>query len=251
MAEGTKAKSKKPVKVKKRPSNEFTLPDGVILDTSTLDTGGSKTTEKEKRFVFYYTFPGTDAFQCMARAAARAGYKDAAAAGYKLRSKPNVAAAIKHVMDSKVKIDLEEEYHKIIELKKRRIHYDIGEYVEKREKHLRDKEGSIIATVEVEELKDLEELTPEQRQAIDGMDYKGTQGIRIYNFADRDRAMADVINLYNKINGTVYENAYDVELTAEIIKGKLSVKLGARKKKEEIGKTAGFVQAGEKRIEEL
>jgi hypothetical protein len=188
----------------------------------------------------------------MARAATRAGFKDAASTGYKLRNKPTVAGAIKYVMDNKVKIDLEEEYHKIIELKKRRIHYDIGDYVEKRNKKipLGGKEGGFIE-VEVEDLKDLEDLTPEQRQVIDGIDYKGVQVVKVYQFADRDKAMADIVNIYNKINGAVDEGAFDVELTAEIIKGNLSVKVAARKKKEDVGKIADFIQVGEKHVEEL
>jgi hypothetical protein len=216
--------------------------------------GKNKITDKERLFVFFYTFPGTDAFQCMSRAAERAGYKAPANTGFKLCKKPNVAAAIKYVMDGKVKIDLEEEYHKIIELKKRRIHYDIGEYVKLVDKKITVGQGenAQVIDVTVEGLKDLTELTPEQRQVIDSIDCKGQQGnVRIYNFADRDRAMADIMNLYGKINGAVDENAFDVEMTAEIIKGNLSVKVAARKKKEDIGKAADFVQVGEKEIEEL
>lgn len=227
------------------------MPDGSILDTSTLDVGDNKITEKETRFVFFYTFPGTDAFQCMARAAARAGYKHPHTEGYKLRNKSNVAAAIKYVLDTKIKIDLDEEYHKILELKKRRVHYDIGEYVKKVQKTIPvGKEGDVL-TIEVEDLKDLEELTQDQRQVIDGIDYKGMQGIKVYTFADRDKAMNDLLNLYHKINGAVDENAFDVEMTAAIIKGNLAVKVAARKKKETIGTVADFVQVGEKRIEEL
>jgi phage terminase small subunit len=234
-------------------ANEFSMPDGSILDTSTLDVGMNKITEKETRFVFFYTFPGTDAFQCMAKAAACAGYKDTHSTGYKLCHKPNVAAAIKYVMDAKVKIDLEEEFHKILELKKRRVHYDIGEYVKKVEKTITVGKGedAVAIPVEVEDLKDLEELTPEQRSVIDGIDYKGMQAVKVYEFADRDKAMADIMNLYNKAHGVADENAYDVELTAEIIKGNLSVKVAARKKKEDTGRAADFVRLGEKPIEEL
>jgi hypothetical protein len=244
-----KAKTKKTVTL----ANEFTMPDGSILDTSTLDVGPGKITEKETRFVFFYTFPGTDAFQCQGKAAARAGYKNAVRVGYQLRNKPSVATAIKYVMDSKIKIDLEEEYHKILELKKIRVHYDIGEYVKKVQKTIQTGKGEDAEsiTIEVEDLKDLEELTPEQRQVIDGIDYKGMKGIKVYTFADRDKAMNDLISLYNKINGVTDDNAFDVEMTAEIVKGNLAVKVAARKKKESIGKAANFVQAAEQKIEEL
>jgi hypothetical protein len=255
--EKAKETAKKPQKretaKKSKSAKEFHLPDGSILDASTLDIGENKITEKEIRFVFYYTYPGTDAFQCQGKAAASAGYKNPIRIGYQLRNKPSVAAAIKYVMDAKVKIDLEEEYHKILELKKRRVHYDIGEYVKRVRKTIPLGKGqdAEYITVEVEDLKDIEELTPEQRQAIDAIDYKGTQGIKVYAFADRDRAMNDLITLYNKANGVTNDDNFDVEMTAEIIKGNLAVKVAARKKKEDIGKTADFVRVSEQKIEEL
>jgi hypothetical protein len=253
--ENTQAPKKSPKTkvVKKNPANAFSMPDGSVLDTSTLDVGETKITEKEMRFVFFYTFPGTDAFQCQAKAAARAGYKNTFRIGYQLRHKPSVAAAIKYVLDNKIKIDLEEEYNKILEMKKHRIHYDIGEYVKKAQRTIKLGKGedAEAITVDVEDLKDLEELTTEQRQVIDGIDYKGVQGIKIYTFADRDKAMADIIALYNKINGATDDNEFDVEMTAEIIKGNLAVKVAARKKKQDIGKTADFVRVADKKIEEL
>ena len=95
-------------------------------------------------------------------------------------------------------------------------------------------------TVSVEGFKDLAELTPEQRQVIDGIDYKGQAMMKTYLFADRERAMADLINLYQKLNGPIDENAYDFEATAEIIKEHLAVKIRARKKKDQIAETSGL-----------
>ena len=84
-----------------------------------FDVGGIKLTEKEKLFVFWYTYPDSDAFQCQTRAAAEAGYKHASTTGYKLRNKENIHKAIKYVLDTKLKKDLEEEFFKIIEIKKK------------------------------------------------------------------------------------------------------------------------------------
>ncbi len=227
---------------------------GSILDTSTLDIGENTATEKEKRFIFFYTYPGTDAFQVQAKAAARAGYKDAHRTGYSLRKKENVAAAIKYIMDTKVKIDLEEEYHKILEMKKRRIHYDIGEYVKKTTKIIRVGKGDDAQEYEeiVEVFKEMDELTPEQREVIDGMDYKGQQAnVKVLNFADRDKAMADILTIHNKINGGTDADGFDVELTAEIIKGNLAVKIGTRKKKQDMINNADFMEVADKKIEEL
>jgi hypothetical protein len=185
-----------------------------------------------------------------------AGYekKYAFTQGYKLKNKENVAAAVKKILDMKVKADLEEEYHKIIELKKIRAHFDIGDYVRLRPREVQTgkKDGepeTVIITVE--DLKDLAELTPAQRMAIDGIDYKGPQAIKVFLFADRERAMSDLVNLYQKMNGPIDENAYDFEATAEIIKGQLAVKITARKKKDEIAQEADFMKSTGHLIEEL
>lgn len=236
----------------KKPKGQVnTLPDGSILDLATLPIGDIKLTDKESRFVFWYTYPGSDAFMNQTRAAIMAGYKQKLAynQGYKLKNKENIGAAIKRIMDAKVKADLEEEYYKIIELKKRRAHFDIGEFVAQREKVVPlNKDKSI--TILVEDLKDLKDLTPEQRQIIDGIDYKGPQAVKVYLFADRERAMTDLINLYQKLNGPIDENAYDFEATAEIIKERLALKITARKKKDEIAEKADFMKSSGPLIEE-
>jgi hypothetical protein len=249
-----RAKKAETPEKKKHPKGQVnTLPDGSILDLSTLPVGDIKLTDRERRFIFWYTFPGTNAFQHQTRAAVMAGYKkeNAFVQGCKIRQKEHIVSAIKKIMDSKVKADLEEEYHKIIELKKRRIHYDVGEFVKIKDKEIPvGKEGDTI-TITVEDFKDLTELTPEQRSVIDGIDYKGPQAVRVFLFADRERAMSDIINLYQKMNGPIDENAYDFEITAEIIKEQLAFKVTARKKKEEMAETAGFMKAAGPIVEEL
>ncbi|GHU65014.1 hypothetical protein FACS189447_03190 [Spirochaetia bacterium] len=248
------AKKKAEEKQKKPPKGQVnTLPDGSILDFSTLGIDDLKLTNKEMRFVFWYTYPGSEAFQIQTRAAVMAGYsqKTAYVNACLLRKKENIAAAIKRVMDNKVKIDLEEEYHRVLELKKLRIHYDIGDYVEQRQKVVPiDKEGNTIV-ITIEDFKDLKDLTPEQRMAIDGIDYRGMQAIKVYNFADRDRAMNDLVTLYQKINGPIDENAFDFEATAEIIKGHLAVKVTTRKKKDDLGESADFMATKGSLTEEL
>ncbi|MDR1216643.1 MAG: terminase small subunit [Treponema sp.] len=240
---------------KKKKVQENTLPDGSILDLDTLPIGDVKLTEREKRFVFWYTYPGSDAFQNQTKSAVKAGYsqKTAVVQGCQVRTKGTVANAVKKIMDTKVKADLEEEYHKIIEMKKRRVHFDIADYVEKKKRTVLVGKGNNEheVTLESEDFKDILTLTPEQRQAIDGIEYQGTQAMRVVIFANREKAMNDLIALYQKVNGPVDENAYDFEATAEIIKGQLAVKVMARKKKNEIAEAADFVHKEGRVIEEL
>ena len=220
-----------------------------ILDSTHFDVGGIKLTEKEKLFVFWYTYPDSEAFQCQTKAAEKAGYKQANTTGYKLRNKENVHKAIKYVLDTKLKKDLEEEFFKIIKLKKQRIHYDISDYVEVKEKVIQTRDGDSY-TIEVEEFKDLKDLTQEQRLAIDSIDYKGVQGIKTYTFANRDKAMDDILKLHEKI---VNQNSVDddEDVTAEIIKAGLIVKVKSCKAKEKIGNTVEYIEQSECKKEEL
>lgn len=220
-----------------------------VLDTRNFDVGGIKLTEKEKLFVYWYTYPDSDAFQCQAKAATKAGYKQAVSTGYKIRNKDHVQKAIKYVFDTKLKKDLDEEFYKIMELKKTRAHFDIGDYVERKEKEIYTKDGDSY-TVEIEEFKDLEDLTPTQRMAIDSIDYKGVQGIKTYTFANRDKAMDDILKIHEKLsNQNVDEDG--AELTAEIIKEGLQVKVTARKAKEKIEESIAYIEKSENKIEEL
>lgn len=214
------------------------IKDNEILKTENFDVGGIKLTEKEKLFVFWYTYPNVDSFMNQTKAAEKAGYKKACFQGYRLRGKEHVAKAIKYVLDTKLKKDLEEEYFKIIEIKKARIHFDIADYVK-------------INDDGIEEFKNLKDLTETQRMAIDSIDYKGMEGIKTYNFANRDVAMADIIKLYKEMQQKEIDNIEDGELTAEIIKEGLILRVLARKKKTKIEDQVDYVDAPECEKKEL
>jgi len=220
-----------------------------VLDTRNFDVGGIKLTEKEKLFVYWYTYPEGDTFLCQAKAALKAGYKQAVTTGYKIRNKEHVQKAIKYILDTKLKKDLDEEFYKIMELKKIRIHFDIGDYVEYKEKEVYTKDGDSY-TVETEEVKDLKDLTPTQRMAIDSIDYKGMQGIKTYTFANRDKAMDDILKIYEKLSNQ-NKDEDSAELTAEIIKEGLQVKVTTRKLKSKIDESIAYIEEPENKIEEL
>ena len=84
---------------------------------------------------------------------------------------------------------------------------------------------------------------------MDGIDYRGVNGTRILVMPDRVKNLIDIINMRNKANGAAGENDFDIEATADVIKGELSVKVTARKSKEDLSRTAGYVETpGEKAI---
>jgi hypothetical protein len=85
------------------------------------------------------------------------------------------------------------------------------------------------------------------------MDYKGPHGNRVLVMADRMRTLAEIKNMRNKINGLSDNDDYDIEATADIIKGNLTLKVSAsRNNKEELSHSAGYMDAPkENGIEEL
>jgi antitoxin component of MazEF toxin-antitoxin module len=198
---------------------ENTLPDGSVIDIqSLLHSSEIKLTSKEARFIFWYTYPDSDSFLHKKRAALKAGYKESNAGACGIRLAKKLCKVINFVLDTQVKADLQKEYHQILALKRQRVHFDIADYYHD--------DGS---------LKELTELTPAQRSVIDGIDYKGQQGIMVYQLANREREMRDLLDMYNKITGITDEtsNGYDIEATADIIKGELSLKVSKRQEKQQ------------------
>jgi phage terminase small subunit len=232
----TKPAAKKEVKKK-------TLPNGAVMDFSDLGLDDLKLTEKEKRYVFWYTNPDYETFQVKSKSAVCAGYKADSARyiAYQLHGKPNVAEAIRRLMEP-LKVDVKEEFERMIRRRIARIHYSIADYYKRIKVIEVNPDTKEPEEREYEVLKDITELTPEQLMAVDGVDYKGMASRKVYLFADRDRAMSDMQNLYNKLfGGPANDNNEDGEATMEIIKERLTVKMAVRKEKDDISRIAGFV----------
>jgi phage terminase small subunit len=228
--------------------NGLALPKDTLYDFSSMGIEGL--TEREKKFIIHFTLPG-ESFMDAAKSARNAGYsiKTAAEIGYKTKNKPRVSAAIKKILAEKVHVDVEEYFHRSMDLIKQRAFYNLAEYM--KQKTISVKIGKDeYEDREIETFKDLSELTPEQLKAIDGVDYR-VNGARVLIMADRGKTITEIINMRNKLNGPVNENDYDFEATAEIIKGQLAMKVTARKRKEELAKTANFMKASGTLIQEL
>ncbi|GHU22205.1 hypothetical protein FACS1894172_15200 [Spirochaetia bacterium] len=198
---------------------ENCLPDGSIIGRDSLGIPDDiKLTAKEVRFIFWYTYPGSDAFMNNTKAALKAGYKALSATDIGSKMVKILKKPIQVALNNRSKANLETEYYKILEMKKRRVHFDIGDFV-----------------IEHNQFKDIAELTPEQRELVDGIDYKGKDGIPALILPNREREMRDIIEMYQKITGALGDtnSGYDVEATSELIKGKLQMKISMRDKKAE------------------
>jgi hypothetical protein len=232
-----KTAADKSLKVKK-------LPDGAVFDFSELGIDDLKLTATESRYVFWYCNPDYDTFQNKTRAAIKAGYSPDSArwSAYELHAKPRIVEAIRRLMDP-LKIDVKEEFEHIIRTRIARIHYNVADYYKKITITEQDPETKELVENEIEVLKDLSELTSQQLLALDGIDYKGMAGRKVFIFADREKSMIEMMNLYNKLfGGPANNNNDDGEATMEIIRERLTVKMTARKGKDAISQIAGFIE---------
>jgi hypothetical protein len=72
------------------------------------------------------------------------------------------------------------------------------------------------------ELKPLEDMTPEQRMCIDGIDIKGQANIPVYLMADREKELNDIIKIANELAKGL--GSTDEEETWEIIMERITIR---------------------------
>ena len=226
----------------------ITLEDGSLIDLESFNFG-IKLTQKEKLFVFWFTYPGNNtAYHNMAEAARKAGYsqKSAKDIGYKLRHSEKLSPIIAKFDQDVVKTSLDDAYHRIIQRKIARASFNGLDFYEVSE--FTDDDGRTFNNVTI---KDPSKFTEEQKLCIDGVDFKGQRGIPYYILPNRTTEENKLIELYQKANGEDQKEGYEVETTAEIIKGNLQVKTKLIKKNAEIAELSELKSgAATSRVEE-
>ena len=93
-------------------------------------------------------------------------------------------------------------------------------------------------------------LTEEQKLCIDGIDFVGQRAIPNYKLPNRNAEENKLIELYEKMNGEDNKDGYEVETTAEIIKGNLQVKTKVIKSNSEITELSDLKNKSTERTEE-
>lgn len=234
---------------KSKPKDTFsvTLEDGSVIDLDSFDYGETKLTQKEKLFILWYTYPQSNSYHDSAKSARKAGYsqKNARMSGYNLRRNPKIASLIAKFDKDVVKTGIEEAYHRIIQRKIARSEfkgldfYDIENYTAEN--------GTIYTSVTI---KEPEELTEEQKLCIDGIEFIGQRAIPNYKLPNRTAEENKLIELYEKINGEGNKEGYEVETTAEIIKGNLQVKTKIVRANSEITELSELRNKTDERTEE-
>jgi hypothetical protein len=196
---------------KKKTETQQNIVDGTVIDVSNISDG---LTDRAKRFVFWYSFPGSDAFQNKKRAAIAAGYaaRNASISGYKLCKNPEVAKEIERVSKSYSAETVDVLYRKYINTLETRAFYDPADYIS----------GAAF--------KPIEDIAPEKRVCLEQpvIDTKGGKIVG-YTFGSRRAAMAEIKELHTKEHPDEI-GGYDVEETLEIIKERVSLRQQRREK---------------------
>jgi hypothetical protein len=224
------------------------MPDGGIIDLDNYDWGKENLNERQKLFVVWFCMPQTEYYHCALKAARKAGYtkNTANVAAHKMRRDPKIEKMIKQFEDAIGKINIIDAAQRFLQEKIIQGDYDIKDFYETRE--YETKTGEIRKRLM---LKDLDDLTPEQRLCIDGIDVKGQQGTLVYMLPDREKVRDSLIAYAKKENAENGDDEFDTETIAEIIKGNIQIKIKEiNRNKEIMNKATGFVDIPKNVIEE-
>jgi hypothetical protein len=194
----------------------YTLDDG-----SPIPSMGKEFTAKESRFIFWYTYPGTEAFVNAGRAAVRAGYKEKTAVfqGYHLRQKPRIAKKIDSLLEmSKQKIH--DMVLQIAFLSIDRFFFDIKDFYRPCKRIV--KIYGVEQEVDSYEAIPLNEISKRNRMCIDQVTIRTICGYdeAWYKLANRDKAFETLMKC-DEILQTLERNTEETDWkeTAEIIRG--------------------------------
>ena len=233
----TRAKVKKPEKIDI---------ENVNIDIDSYEWGEDcKLNEKQKLFVIWYVYPPMK--HNAVQALIKAGYtkKSASVLCASVRNNPEIASYIKRFEDKFLKQSLDNFYYEALQGKMTRATFDVNDFHEV--KAYTDKDG---IEHEYLSIKDPSELTPEQRKCIDGIKINNN-GTPSYEFADRTHETEFLIKLKREIDGAGKDDdSFQVETTAEIIKGNLQVKTKVIKANQETAELSELTTDSAKEREE-
>jgi len=182
---------------KKKAESQQNAVNGIIVDISGISDG---LTDRAKRFVFWYSFPGSDAFQNKKRAAIAAGYtsRNASTSGYKLCRNPEVVKEIDRVSKSYSTETIDNLYRRYVNTLETRAFYDPADYIS----------GAAF--------KPIEDIAPEKRVCLEQPVIDVKEGKIVgYTFGSRRAAMAEIKELHAKEHPDEI-GGYNVEVSVKL-----------------------------------
>jgi hypothetical protein len=209
---------RKPAAAKSKKNQE----KSAAVVVSPVDFCGVKLTAMRRDFIVHYVTPGQPAFHNAMQAALKAGYKETVAKSdiYTLLQDPDIQKIIKK-NEKMAHNAIHEAAMRALELKQRRAFFDPLDYFEEKEITITNKDGEEY-TKSVMGLKPLQEMTPEQRMCIDGIDIKGQANVPVYLMADREKELNDIIKIDNELSKAIADTGE--EETREIIMERIIIR---------------------------
>lgn len=203
------------------------LNDDVLIDLSSIDNTLS---DRAKRFVFWFTYPGSECFQHKTRSALKSGYakKNAVSSGYKLCQNPTIKKEIQRLSKLYVTEKIENLFNRYIESLENRAFYDIADFYNG------------------DQPKGLDEIANNKRIALDGVDFKGNKAERkILMFGDRKTALKEIRELHKELHPGTLSDEADQEETIRFINEYARSEIIAthRKAKDDMSKMAGLMKS--------
>ena len=209
---------------KKKTETQRNSFEGITVDVSGIS---DKLTDRAKRFVFWYCFPGTDTFQNKKRAAIAAGYasRNASISGYRLCKNPEVVKEIEKVSKSLNSETIDTLYRRYVNALETRAFFDPADFIS----------GS--------RFKPIEEIPMEKRLCLEQAVIDTKKGeVMGYQFGSRRAAMSEIKELYEKEH-TGGDGDYDgEEETIEVIMERLALRKTIRKEKDAMSATANLIR---------
>jgi len=185
---------KRKPKTKPKPQTQQNTYDETLVDVSDIS---NELTTQARRFVFWFCFPGSNAFQNKTRAAIAAGFSpnSASKAGYKLCHNPKVEKEIERISKSYNSETIDALYQKYINTLETRAFFDPADYIS----------GATF--------KKIEDIAPEKRVCLEQPVINRRGKVVGYTFGSRRSAMEEI----KEVKEHFSRDVFDGEETKEII----------------------------------
>jgi phage terminase small subunit len=192
------------------------------IKSTGIDFCGVKLTALRQAFIINYVTPGQPCFHNALQAAIKAGYREAVAKSnvYGMLREPDIQKIIK-ANENLIHQRVHESAMRALEIKQHRAFFDPLDFFEEKDITLTNKEG-MEYTKSIVGLKPLENMTPEQRMCIDGIDIKGQANVPVYLMADREKELNDILKIDNELAKGL--GSTDEEETREIIMERITIR---------------------------
>jgi hypothetical protein len=202
-----------------------TKPKAAPRGAAVYDWGGERLTEKQKQFVFYFTWPGQDGFHCAAKAAGKAGYSKTTAYTHACKMLRN--AKIKNLIqkfESEAKASVHDAARRFIQEKITRADYSVRDFFDVVD-GINEKTGRPWRAFLP---KNPENLTGEQLLCVENI--QTGRGAGNIVFADRQKERDAIIALDRAWNGGSGRAGQDLEEIREVIIERVTVRQEKRVK---------------------